>query len=770
MKTPPHTLRCSILLALVALTATSSRAQQFHLPSAAVSDSATLAAAVPQLAGALLATRMSTDSLRHLSDRVRLLLATGDVDSALATIAAIRSRPDAPAPQRDPALTALEIHARALRTVAESRRPFRDAYVESFRLAFNGLSDRVAFEVSWYLDTPPFIFERNLRNALARAASGDSLSRADATALVRNFVMQRAMHGAHEFLPALLAADVSRRYAIDSSITLRTRDGATLSAVVVRPRNATAPLPSALNFTIYTDLQNHLQVARTAASHGYVGIVADARGKRLSRDAIRPYETEASDTHAVLDWITAQTWSDGRVGMFGGSYEGFAAWAATKRKHPALRTIATYVSAIPGQGLPMENNVFLNANYAWPFYVSNSRTLDTETYNDRARWQALPEQWFSSGRPLRDIDAIDSTKNPWLQKWLDHPTYDDYWQQMVPYDKEFANIDIPVLSITGYFDDGQISAIHYAKEHLRHRPDAEHYFVIGPYDHFGAAAAFKPANVRGYTIDPVAQFDGSALTFEWFDHVFHGAPRPSLLRDRVNHQVMGANVWRHAPSFDALNAQPLQLFFTNRRLGAHFALQRNAPVWVDAQSPTNVLERRADLADRTTQHAGYYPSTVVGAELEFGSALTFITEPFNEPHELSGTISGVLRAATNKRDFDFSVGLYELMPDGQLFHLTYFLGRASHAKSMSARQLLTPNEVTDIPFERSRMTSRRVQVGSRLLVVIDINKDAMHQVNHGTGGDVSRESALDAGEPLVLRLVPGSVINLPIRPAGTGNP
>src|SRR5690606_34214194 len=136
--------------------------------------------------------------------------------------------------------------------------------------------------------------------------------------------------------------------------------------------------------------------ARTAASYGYVGVVADARGKRLSRDPIRPYETEVDDTHAVLDWIAAQPWSDGRVGMYGGSYDGFAAWAATKRPHPALRTIATYVAAIPGLGLPMENNVFLNANYAWPFFVGNARELDHETYGDRERWQTLPDRWYQS--------------------------------------------------------------------------------------------------------------------------------------------------------------------------------------------------------------------------------------------------------------------------------------------------------------------------------------------------------------------------------------
>ncbi len=111
---------------------------------------------------------------------------------------------------------------------------------------------------------------------------------------------------------------------------------------------------------------------------------------------------------------------------------------------------------------------------------------DNTTYNDRARWNGLASRWFESGRPYREIDRVDGTPNPWLQRWLQHPGFDAYWQAMVPWGREFAKIHIPVLSITGYYDDGQISAIEYVKHHYRHNPQAEHYMVIGPYDHFGA--------------------------------------------------------------------------------------------------------------------------------------------------------------------------------------------------------------------------------------------------------------------------------------------
>ena len=61
----------------------------------------------------------------------------------------------------------------------------------------------------------------------------------------------------------------------------------------------------------------------------------------------------------------------------------------------------------------------------------------------------------------------------------------------------------------------------------------------------------------GYAIDPVAQIDSIELTYQWFDYVMRGAPKPTLIKDRINYQVMGANIWKHAPSIDAMSTKKL---------------------------------------------------------------------------------------------------------------------------------------------------------------------------------------------------------------------
>lgn len=635
---------------------------------------------------------------------------------------------------------------------------FEQAYSDSFKARFAKLGDIEALQTHYWFVADAAQAAAQLQQALASHAGEDTIARSAALDLVRQAAFVQTYRAAVLLAPPLVREDEERRFVIDDAVLIPAADGIVLSAHVARSRTAQEALPAAMLFTIYTDpAQNRTQALR-AAARGYAGVVVDARGKRLGTGAIAPYEHEGEDATAAIEWISRQPWNDGRVAMYGGSYSGFAAWAAAKYRHPALKAIAPYVAAIPGLGLPMENNVFLSANYAWPFYVANNRLLDVETYAQRERWSSLADRWYTSGRPYREIDQVDGTPNPWLQRWLSHPRYDAYWQSMVPYGEDYAGISIPVLSITGYYDDGQVSALQYFKEHLRHRPGADHTLLIGPYDHFGAQAPFKPMQLRGYALDASAQFDTQALTFEWLDHVLRGAERPGLLADKINYQLMGADRWGHAPSLDAAAGGYATLYLSAEREGAYHRLSWQMP------RRSGHLHQSVDFSDRDSSRHSYYPNPIIRDALVPESGLSFVSEVFDQPVDVVGTFSGELKVRINKRDFDFSVSLYELMQDGRSMQLSYYLGRASHARDMTTRTLLKPGRWARLPFERTRMSARRVAAGSRLLVVVDVLQDPMHQVNYGTGGDVSDESIADAGAPLQIDWHSDSRLRLPLRP------
>src|SRR3546814_563291 len=214
--------------------------------------------------------------------------------------------------------------------------------------------------------------------------------------------------------------------------------------------------------------------ARASAAHGYVGVVAYTRGKFARTDrAVVPFRYDGVDADAVIRWIARQPWSDGRVGMYGSDYAGFAAWAATKSLPKALKAIATVDPMAPGISFPMEGHIFRNDTLRWAstHAVPGEAPADV---GDDAHWQALDRQWYESGKPYRDLAVMAGLPRSVFRDWLHHPSYDHYWERTSPFGKQFARIDIPVLTMTGYYADGAVGALYYYREHLRHRRSEEH--------------------------------------------------------------------------------------------------------------------------------------------------------------------------------------------------------------------------------------------------------------------------------------------------------
>jgi hypothetical protein len=688
----------------------------------------------------------------------RLDVIAGDYSAAETALAAFRRQLDGFS-DPDGALVFFHIVTAAMRANAETGQAFEAAFDAAFRRLYVPLGDKAAAgvdywtEVTYWLGTDPNVARSRVQADLQALKRKTAIPLADAVALIRDYQLQMEQYVTRPLMERQVSGDDERRYIV-SDVLVRTQAGATLSAYVARPRNGPVREPAALFFTIYSTPVGNRVYAKYAAAHGYVGVIADGRGKRLSQDQVRPFETEAADTHGVIDWIAQQPWSDGQVGMWGGSYSGFAQWAALKHKPSALKTIVPYVADLPGDGLPMQHNVFLTANYAWNFYVTDNRYVDEPLYQERSRWNDLPWKWFASGRPYREIDAVDGKPNPLLQRQLNHPSYDAYWQAMAPYKKEFAAISIPILEISGYAGDDSVSD-YFLPEHERYNPGVEHYLVIGPYGHGSSQSTFKFPVLDGYPIDPIAQFDTPALTFQWFDYVMKGAPKPALVQDRLNFEVMGANVWRHAHSIDQMSDKGLKFYLTDAPVDGRHRLSRVRP------KKLAYVAQTVDFADRKSIN-NLYPTARLSGRLDAAGAVSFISEPIAKPLSVNGQISGEIRTMINKRDMDFSVAVYEVMPDGRFFNLAYYLGRASYAWDMSHRRLLEPGKIETIRFSRTGIVSRQLRRGSRLLVLFTVNKNPFAQINYGTGKDVSDESIADAKEPLKVRWYTDSSINVPI--------
>lgn len=540
--------------------------------------------------------------------------------------------------------------------------------------------------------------------------------------------------------PAPVLPDASP-YDVQDNVRIPTRDGATLIATIVRNRSETGRVPAVLFYTPYYQGPGDARIAEMAAKRGYVGIISYARGIRNNLNMFAPYEHDGDDAYDVIDWISRQAWSNGKVGMYGGSYAGFVQWSTARNPHPALKTIVPQAAVMPGFDAPMENNVcqtFLCLG--WPNDILQSKPLPRDMF----------DIWYANGGAYQDLDALAGQRNRIFQKWLQHPAYDGYWKSMVPSPEQYAALSIPVLTTTGYYDGSQIAALQYYKLHARYNPQAEHYLVIGPYDHHGAQKT-PSDELMGYAIDPVARISMRELAFQWLDYILKGAEKPPMLADKINYQVMGTDQWRHAPNLDAMNDGALTLYLASNSM----SLSATRPV-AEAYAPQTV-----DMADRTTQN-NYFTPVLINENLDASNGLVYLSAPAETAYSINGSLSGVLSLSSNKRDLDFSIAFYEARPDGKFFFLTRHLGRASFAADNSERQLLMPGVKTMIPIAATRMVSKRIGEGSRLAIVLNVNKHPYDIINYGSGKPVSEETIDDAGTPMRIQWHDDSYITVPI--------
>lgn len=528
-------------------------------------------------------------------------------------------------------------------------------------------------------------------------------------------------------------------YFIQDSILIPTKSGVPISAIVVRKKSNTTPLPAVLFYTTYYQDASDAIFGKKSADRDYVGIVAYTRGIKTDLKSYRPFENEGKDIYDIIDWISKQKWCNGSVAMYSGSYTGFSQWATVKNIHPALKTIVPQVAVMPGFDFPMENNVPLTHILSW----SNDNI-----YKLSQLPRSLPFDYFNNGTAYNKLDSLSSIENPIFQNWLSHPAYDKYWQKMVPSPAEYAKINIPILTTTGYYDGSQIGAIQYFKLHTKYNKKANHYFVIGPYDHFGGQR--RPAkNLMGYIIDSVANISMEKLAYDWLDYILKGKRKPEILKDKVNYQVMGTNKWKHTASLAKISNDTLTFYLD------HSTLTNGKP-------KKGVFEKQiVDFKDRENQN-NYYTPQIIFDTLDASNGLVFTTMPFAKEFSINGSFTGNLFATINKKDMDVSLALYELKPDGKYFFLTRYVGRASFAKNNTNRQLLKPNQKENIPFENTRFVSKQISKGSRFVILLNVNKHPFEIINYGSGKPVSEETIKDAGESLQIKWHNDSFIKIPV--------
>ncbi len=438
---------------------------------------------------------------------------------------------------------------------------------------------------------------------------------------------------------SLLHAAQTYEVTVERGVTAKMRDGVILRADVYRPK-ADGQFPVLLQRTPYNK-NNGAAFGLKAASSGYVVIVQDVRGRFTSEGEWYTFKHEADDGYDTVEWAAALPYSNGKVGMWGGSYVGATQMLTAIAHPPHLAGICPVVTASNYH----ENWTYQGGAFEQWFNQSWTSGLAQDTL-DRAvqkNTNALGGAWKLplASYPLFNFSdpsaAPTSTAAlaPYFLDWLAHPTYDQYWKQ-ISIEEHFADITVPVLTVAAWYDIFQGGSLrnymgikaHGGSEAAR---KGQHLFVtIGGHAGGGRKIGevdFGPA---------AAEYDENEITLKWYDYLFKGVQN-EFAGKPVKIFVMGANRWREEDDWPLARAQSTKYFLhsakganslrrrrqslddvsANRALGplclrsfkpgAHdwraFVLRLGTPAaWSPRSASGRGAGRRVDL-----HHAGIYP-------------------------------------------------------------------------------------------------------------------------------------------------------------------
>jgi putative CocE/NonD family hydrolase len=525
------------------------------------------------------------------------------------------------------------------------------------------------------------------------------------------------------------------------------RDGVELAATVYRPAGQTEPLPVVFTLTPYIG-DSYPPRAMHFARHGYVFALVDVRGRGSSGGTFEPFAQEARDGHDAVEWLARQSWSNGKVAMWGGSYAGYDQWATAKEKPPHLATIVPAASARPGVDFPYFRNIFYSYDVQWLTFTSG-KTGNSNLFGESSFWLRKFRELYLSHRPFRELDVLVGNPSPIFQRWLSHPAVDDHWKSMSPTPRQLAAMDLPILTITSHYDGDQAGALSFYNDHMRFAsPEARgrHYLIMGPWDHAGTRTPQR--EVGGLTFGEASVVDLNALHVEWYDWTMKNGPKPKFLEKRVAYYVVGpeAENWKYADSLEEIGKEKRVLYLTG-------------PAG-DVFHSGKLAEAKPGGAAEPDRYV-YDPLDIRIAELEseevedsltdqryalnlFGNGVVYHSEPFAEATEVSGQVKLSLWIALDVPDTDLKADLYEILPDGGSVLLTQDFLRARYRESPEKETLVRPGEVLRYDFTGFPWLSRRVAKGSRLRLVVACPNSIHFQKNYNSGGVVAEESGKDA--------------------------
>jgi uncharacterized protein len=588
---------------------------------------------------------------------------------------------------------------------------------------------------------------------------------------------------------------------IDRKVMVPMKDGVRMAADIYRPKDTTKKYPiifsrTPYNFNFwdvrlgtYRDMSTELD----AAKRGYVLVEMNERGHFFSEGNYDILGAPLSDANDQFNWMAAQPWSTGKIGLIGCSSTAEWQLAAASLGNKALTTIIpqSFGAGVGKVGPYNEQGnwyrggavqmLFIDWLYGeqnqvrptFPKGTSQADLIKASKMFDLAP-QMPPVDWAKAFEHLPEqeiISNIDGPKGIFSDKMpnttggamIERTPNDPAWRKGGIWQSDTMPINVPGFWFMTWYDVStgpNLAAYNFVRLTAKGEAANQQYAIIAPTLHCGYKRATENTVVGERSMGD-ARLDYDALTYAWFDHFLKGEDNGFLQKQpKVQYFTMGINKWQHSETWPPEGAKDITLDLTSG--GQANTLHGDGKLTL-ATSPTSSLVQFAESATKIDLKADFpdhftydpiHPTPSYGGNVccaantipgtggaldqrkmeERPDILVYTSEPLKEGIEVSGPITATLYVSSDVKDTDVTVKVIDVLPDGTAYNLDETIQRLRYRDGDNKTVWMEKDKVYKVTLTPMN-TSNYFDAGHRIRIEVAGSNFPRFDRNLNTGGN-----------------------------------